>query len=254
MFPIRDILLFFLLPVLNFTFWFHYSKDLPSTTDLCPTYEQEEPQRDSAPNKVGDKKKKFLKFKPPEILAVNAKEFNAYAEEALVEMFFPGNSKTLLVNHHKQNCSSYINPMVSIQQECLGVVIANTESSHNLLRFNDKEGVVDLRGLNLPNSITSAFYALIYAERRLPNGFFKKGGNPRGRNRLRQKIGPLFENLDEIETLMRGKFSEKDVAVGSDVVVMVVNDGELDLFLNFACSCHDHDISMNNMIVFAGSK
>ena len=71
---------------------------------------------------------------------------------------------------------------------------------------------------------------------------------------MRQKIGPLFENLDEIETLMRGKFSEKNVAVGGDVVVMVVNDGELDLFLNFACSCHDHNIPMNNMIVFAGSK
>ena len=149
MFPIRDILLFFLLPVLNFTFWFNYGKDVFSPSDLCPTYEPEELQRDpiSISNKAAStKKKKFLKFKPPEILAVDAKDFNAYAEEALVEMFFPGTSKTLLVNHHQQNCTSYINPMVSIQQECLGVVIANAESSHNLLRFSDKDGIVQLKG------------------------------------------------------------------------------------------------------------
>ena len=35
---------------------------------------------------------------------------------------------------------------------------------------------------------------------------------------------------------------------------MVINEGEIDLYLNFACSCRLHDISMSNVIVFAGSR
>ena len=38
------------------------------------------------------------------------------------------------------------------------------------------------------------------------------------------------------------------------MTVMVVNEGEIDLYLNFACSCRLHDISMKNVIVFAGSR
>ena len=48
--------------------------------------------------------------------------------------------------------------------------------------------------------------------------------------------------------------SERNIEAGSDLTVMVVNEGEIDLYLNFACSCHVHDISMNNVIVFAGSR
>lgn len=92
-----------------------------------------------------------------------------------------------------------------------------------------------------------------HAGKYFPNGFFTKTGNARGRKRLREKIGPLFANLEEIENELREMFAKKNVHPGSDVVVMVVNDGEMDLFLNFACSCHAHNISLNNMIVFAGS-
>ena len=41
---------------------------------------------------------------------------------------------------------------------------------------------------------------------------------------------------------------------GDDIVVMVVNEGELDLFVNFACSCRFHSISMSHILVFAGSE
>ena len=88
----------------------------------------------------------------------------------------------------------------------------------------------------------------------MPNGFFKKSGNTRGRNRLRTKIGPLFDSLEEMEQLMLDHFNHHDIPIGSDVVIMVVNDGELDLFLNFACSCREHGIELRNMMVFAGSR
>lgn len=97
------------------------------------------------------------------------------------------------------------------------------------------------------------FFLFHMPDKHFPNGFFTKTGNARGRKRLREKIGPLFANLEEIEDELKNIFRLKGVHPGSDVVVMVVNDGEMDLFLNFACSCHAHNISLNNMIVFAGS-
>ena len=52
-----------------------------------------------------------------------------------------------------------------------------------------------------------------------------------------------------IELLQKNKVRE-----GDDLTVMVINEGEIDLYLNFACSCRLHDISMSNVIVFAGSR
>jgi hypothetical protein len=41
---------------------------------------------------------------------------------------------------------------------------------------------------------------------------------------------------------------------GDDLVVMVINEGEIDLYLNFACSCRLHNISMSKVLVFVGSR
>lgn len=111
--------------------------------------------------------------------------------------------------------------------------------------------MVSLTGYNPYRMIDDYYYEI---GKNFPNGFFTKTGNPKGRRRLREKIGPLFENLEEIEKEILSLLKKKNVLPGSDVVVMVVNDGELDLFLNFACSCHAHQISLNNMIIFAGSR
>jgi hypothetical protein len=35
--------------------------------------------------------------------------------------------------------------------------------------------------------------------------------------------------------------------------LQVVNDGEMDLFINFACSCLHYGLSLNNIVVFAAS-
>lgn len=86
---------------------------------------------------------------PPTFEAVDSKKFSAYSEEHLVEMFFPTDTDTLLLNHNPSSpCTSYINPMVSINQECSAVVFANNEASSNTLRFNalSKEGPIVVQG------------------------------------------------------------------------------------------------------------
>jgi hypothetical protein len=54
--------------------------------------------------------------------------------------------------------------------------------------------------------------------------------------------------------MLQAKLDSRMIVVGSDVVVTVVNQGEMDLFLNFACSCRQHGISLSNFLVFAGSR
>ena len=49
------------------------------------------------------------------------------------------------------------------------------------------------------------------------------------------------------------KLNMRGYVKGDSIVVMVVNAGEVDLFMNWACSCHHNNISISNALVFTGS-
>ena len=86
-----------------------------------------------------------------------------------------------------------------------------------------------------------------------PIGFFEKVGSINGRRSLSQKMAPLFANLLTVENMLLKKLNMKGFVNGDSIVVMVVNAGEIDLFTNFICSCHRHNISTKNTLVFTGS-
>lgn len=114
-------------------------------------------------------------------------------------------------------------------------------------------------------------------------GYFKVVGHAKGRLKLRQKMSPLLANLVEIEEYVFEKLWIKGVVnVGSAyskgshvktefsaykhrmslrsgrekdrVVLMVVNEGEMDLFVNFACSCHQSGLSLRRIVVLTSSS
>eukprot|EP01038_Epipyxis_sp_PR26KG_P013922 gene13922-18671_t len=87
-----------------------------------------------------------------------------------------------------------------------------------------------------------------------PTGFFRKVAKDNSRIRLNQKLGLFLEYFQDIEYQLVEKLNEHKIKRGDDVIVMVVNEGEIDLFLNFACSCRIHSIKLSNVIVFAGSR
>lgn len=89
-----------------------------------------------------------------------------------------------------------------------------------------------------------------------PVGFFRKIPKERGFQRITDKLGPFVSNYDGrdgIAAQLDSKLDLHGIKAGDDVVVMVVNEGEIDLFMNFACSCQQHKISLSNVIVFAAS-
>jgi hypothetical protein len=85
------------------------------------------------------------------------------------------------------------------------------------------------------------------------SGFFSKPGNLKGRKRFAEKLKPLLASLEEVEKEMDELLLERGIRRGDDVVVMVLNEGEMDLFMNFVCSCHLHNISLEKIIVFSAS-
>lgn len=90
-----------------------------------------------------------------------------------------------------------------------------------------------------------------------PTGFFRRPPSDKDRDSVNTKFKIFLQNFHNesggILEQLRNKLAANNIKAGDDVIVMVVNEGEIDLFMNFACSCHLHDISLNKLMVFAGS-
>ena len=174
----------------------------------------------------------------PRMKSMDSEALSDYRNEDLVRMKFPGRS--VLINaHHPRDCDSFVNPTVGKMRDCLAVVHAHTRVAHQLLRYDSApkwKGLVTRDGQHMPT------------------GFFRRVGNRKGRARIAEKMGPLFLQLPNVEAVLQGKLQQRGLGRGSDVLVMVVNAGEMDLLLNFACSCRAHNISLHNALVFTGSR
>ena len=87
-----------------------------------------------------------------------------------------------------------------------------------------------------------------------PAGHFRRVPKERGFQRVQEKLAPFLNSIESIRATLNTKLKWRGIEKGSDLVVMVVNEGETDLFMNFACSCRIHGISLHNVLIFAGSK
>lgn len=143
---------------------------------------------------------------------------------------------------------------------CFAVAyIGNTNKTYNIARVDSN---IDHYGVSISRPDPSQIDK--YSERYqlnkhnegilFPTGFFRKVPKVNGRQRTKDKLGTFLAHFDDIQTQFDAKLAKHGIKAGDDLVVMVVNEGEIDLFLNFACSCKLHDISLNNVMVFAGSR
>jgi len=87
------------------------------------------------------------------------------------------------------------------------------------------------------------------------HGFFTKVTIERSRTKTALKWSPFIRQFDAMEKYIKSRLLSKGYREQGveDLVIMVVNEGEFDLFMNLACSCELHGISMNNFVVFAGN-
>lgn len=272
-----DLTLWILIPGLNFVLFYNigkttYSKKCEDTLDkllveslqeLQKEEECEEKQSQSCMPSVSQ-----ATSGEPKLDFVETFEFEKWRAERLAPMDMDMVLKTYISDAYtgviklgEQPCQS-INEhlMVNDPGSCFAVAyIGNMNVTYNVARVDSN---IDHYGVSIsrpdPSQIDkySERYGLNPHNEGLlfPTGFFRKVPKENGRVRTKDKLGTFLAHFDEIQAQFEAKLAKHGIKAGDDLVVMVVNEGEIDLFLNFACSCRLHDISMNNIMVFAGSR
>ena len=194
-------------------------------------------------------------------------EFDEYRAERMGSMNYPYDAETVIIKEHKEVvCNSFNHQWTSKEfDSCFAVVrISGVEAAAPIARFdaNIDENNIDLTMVpDLKDKLVKVkpkFVGNIHNKGKFrPVGFFRKVPKERGFKRVKEKLQPFiqhFDGKDGIDIQLRKKLLENNVKAGDDLVVMVVNQGEIDLYLNFACSCKLHGISLEKMIVFSGSE
>lgn len=147
-----------------------------------------------------------------------------------------------IISRPNDQCSQYAEVPSSTKlsvKSCVGIAWSSTiQQSQYLQRFNSDTKKTG-RVLDVTTPKTS--------------GIFRNVAKKRGRMALSEKLYPLFNHLDPIEKFWSKLLAARGIFPGHDIVLMVVNDGEIDLFLNFACSCRHHGISLHNVMVICAS-
>jgi hypothetical protein len=177
----------------------------------------------------------------PKIDYLDPKSFSHFRNGILVNVKYPGS--TNIVNYNAPvECLFYIHSTVSRRHSCFSVVTGNnigSNSSYNLVRYNSKMKTTNLL---MDGTIT-------------PTGFFYSIPKNNGRNRLKEKFLPLLKKFWDINSVIVRNLMKKSMQPGDSVVVMVVNDGEIDLLFNYFCSVKRYGLSylIQRIIVFTSS-
>ena len=142
---------------------------------------------------------------------------------------------------YKRTCAHYVNPFSWLRRpdgvginNCLAVVRASQPESAPIIRYKPK--------LKLDDPGADG------------HGFFTKVTIGRSRTKTALKFMPFVKNFDSMDRYVNARLASRNYhEKGIDtLVIMVVNAGELDLFLNLACSARKHGIPLDNFVVFAG--
>lgn len=186
----------------------------------------------------------------PLLRPVKTEKLVAYKKHRLLSYRYPPWS--ILMQHPGRSCERIVNPHFTKKKACLAIVMANIDYTYNLLRY-ENETVTNASGDDA--SVTASLATDTFEEKELvhPSGIYNAVSTPKSRDKLSEKMSDFLEGLTELESYARQVLEDRGFFRGSSIVTMVVNAGEMDLFANFACSCKANNISMRNVMVFAGS-
>ena len=190
-------------------------------------------------------------------------EFMASNDVTGIPQLFPKGRDALMLQPDETPCTSFKHELLpGHDYTCMAVVyIKDTDAAYNIVRFDDD---IDFHGVKISNPDPSQIDKYSAAQQNIkpnthnqnklfPTGYFRKVPKDRGRLRTKEKLGPFVSNFADIERQLDARLEAHGIKAGDDATVMVVNEGEIDLFLNFACSCRLHNITLTNVVVFAGS-
>jgi hypothetical protein len=199
---------------------------------------------------------------------VDTLEFDRYRLQRLGSLkhpqdIIPDDTDTAILTIDHTRCDSIKHIHMGITRDglCFALAYSNIDSNYSI-NVGRYESEVDEYGLSKinpdPSQMDEFFtrYSLnAYNLGKVnPTGFFRKVPKTAGRLRLRENLGSFFRHFEEIQLQLSTKLNENNIVAGDDIIAMVLNEGELDIFLNFACSCRLHNLDLSKILVFAAGK
>jgi hypothetical protein len=173
---------------------------------------------------------------------VGSSRFDQFKSPELAVIKSPSQMLITLTPHLSESCLLYTNLISSVKntpKSCVAIAWSSSiQHTQYLARFN---------------SDSKKTGRILDPENPKSSGFFRNVAKSRGRVALLDKAGRLFSYLLDVEDVFKKILTSRAIYPGDNIVLMVVNDGEIDLYLNFACSCRAHSISLHNMIVLTAS-
>ena len=256
---VRSLLLWTVLPFIHFVFWYHVGNGASSSSSTgCASSQHDQTKRivynyslcaELFPHL---RNSEALSFAQPSRIEQSLattyqfdkfrmQEFEKYKSDLLVHLSSASPKMLGLNPHGGTSCTKYVHSYIDHKSPtCLAVVTSSSNpGSLNMIRFNrdDKK--------------TGRTFDKVHPT---PAGIFVKVASKKGRLSQRAFTGPMLQNINSIQSEILSLLKKRGLGPGSDVTLMVTNDGEIDLFLNYACSCRSHNISLHNAIVFTGSR
>lgn len=246
------------LSVLNFLIWYVIGREKSSSAGPCAAAVPKLPAVQQSPLAGSP-----LHW-PFRIDLILSSQLMKYKENRLVNIRYPPWS--LLVQQaalpSPLDCDRIVNPYLTSKRKysCLAVMYAGTNVSYNLLRHVDSTPPKD-RLRNNGGSGGKGGKAADQnddrdAEPTNSTGFFGHVANDKGRMLQSQKMEALFHHLSDLERTILSTLAEKGLRPGDDLIVMVLNDGEMELYANFVCSLRRHGLVeevMSRTLVFTSS-
>lgn len=177
-----------------------------------------------------------------EIQFLDSESFESYKGNEFARVKSPVPTVAVISSEQTKPCDSYVNIASSMKlnvKSCVGIAWAKGQQSTPYLQRFNSDAKKTGRSLNKVTPRTS--------------GMFRHVAKKRGRISLSQKFSPLLQHLSSVERTWTQLLDARGIQPGDDLTLMVVNDGEIDLFLNFACSCRAHGIPLHNVMVICAS-
>lgn len=253
---IKSTCFWIIIPLVNFLIWRDIGlRNAPQATSVCPTLLLSHPQKILNYSLCSEYEhvEQFMKNRlphneqiildgnvSPHIESIETLEFDKFKGSQLAHI--KSSKMSLIINSYQgEKCSKYATVTSSDKaMECVAVAhSSNIDNSALLQRFTADEKKTG-RKLDKDHPKSS--------------GFFRNVAKKKGRESQIAKTKPLFGHLADIQEQFEALLRARGLSKGDDIVMMVANDGEIDLFLNFACSCRKHGISLHNVMLIAGSR
>ena len=149
----------------------------------------------------------------------NPFEFNRFKSRGLVELNYYAHTLLLNYNSREKACETYVNPTANRKHTCFAVVKAIVEESFRRLRFDMNPKL----GSRMKHK---------WGSMKMPTGMFREVSKLKGRGRLNERLGQFLQNFHSIEKNVNNALAKVGFTAGENIIVMVVNEGEIDLFLN----------------------